>query len=77
VEMSKVEIHAGEITFLIQPTSVNPKSEVTEAASVYCPATGDEFAGSPLCSGRPKAGVIRSALSSTGTQGRHFCPDFT
>ncbi|KAJ5798661.1 Monooxygenase FAD-binding [Penicillium pulvis] len=56
-ETSKGEVHASEITFLIQSISIISQTVVkSEATSVCCLATGEEFAGSSLCLGRPEPG---------------------
>lgn len=53
--ISKGEIHADEITFLIEGFEINSNTaRVKSQSGLYCLATGDEFARSPLCRGRPE-----------------------
>lgn len=72
-EMSKGEIHASEITFLIQAMSTNSQAVVTSGAtSVYCLASSEEFAGSSLCLGRPKPEYYDPLYLSWALKGNKF-----
>ncbi|KAJ6104882.1 hypothetical protein N7486_003571 [Penicillium sp. IBT 16267x] len=72
-ELSEGEIHAAEATFLIQSVAIDSKAVVTEAPPpVYCLATGEEFAGSSLCIGRPKPEYYDPLYLSRALKGNMF-----
>jgi hypothetical protein len=54
-DISKGEIYGDEITYLIEGFGLDSNSAVVkDKSSIYCLATGEEFAGSSLCRGRPE-----------------------
>lgn len=72
-EVSEGEIHAAEITFLVQSFSIDSRVLVTSGAtSVYCLATGEEFAGSSLCLGRPTPEYYDPFYISRALKGNMF-----
>jgi len=54
-EISKGGIYGDEVTYLIEGFKIDSNTADTrDNSSLYCLATGEEFAGSSLCRGRPE-----------------------
>lgn len=53
-ETSKGEIPYAEVTYLVGRLDIESRALTQDTSSVYRLATTEEFAGSPLCRGRPK-----------------------
>ncbi|KAK4862426.1 hypothetical protein LT330_002559 [Penicillium expansum] len=71
-EISKGEVYCSEVTYLIEKFDVESHAVTKGASSVYCLATGDEFAGSPLCRGRPEPKYYDPLYLSKVLGGRKF-----
>lgn len=52
-ETSKGEIPYADVTYLVGRLDMEAESLTLDVSSVYCLATTEEFAVSPLCRGRP------------------------
>jgi hypothetical protein len=53
-ETSKGELPYAEVTYLVGRLDMESRALTQDTSSVYRLATAEEFAGSPLCRGRPK-----------------------
>jgi hypothetical protein len=51
--ISKGGLYYAEVTYIIEDFDIESETIKEGSTSIYCLATAEEFAGSPLCRGRP------------------------
>lgn len=71
-DISKGEIIGAEAAYLIENFGIDSKTVIEDTSSVYCLASGEEFAGSPLCRGRPEPEYYDPFCLAKALEGNRF-----